>query len=171
VSHPKQADLEALLEALLSGGVEFIVVGGAACVLHGAPTATQDLDIVHRRTKENVRRLMTVLGELDARIRDPAGRILRPTESALLGDGQLNLATKLGPLDPLCQLHDGRDYEALIGHTEQMTDEELTIAVLDLPTLIEVKRRAGRARDRIMLPILLKLLQQRNDDDDDQGGT
>ena len=36
----KQADLEALIEALIDEGVELIVVGGAAAVLHGAPTTT-----------------------------------------------------------------------------------------------------------------------------------
>jgi hypothetical protein len=56
VSHPKQADIEALLTALVDGGVEFIVVGDVAAVLHGAPTTTQDLDIVHRRAADNAKR-------------------------------------------------------------------------------------------------------------------
>jgi len=34
--HPKQADLESLLNALKGAGIEFIVVGGAAAGLHGA---------------------------------------------------------------------------------------------------------------------------------------
>jgi hypothetical protein len=61
VSHPKEADLEALIEALVNAQIEFIVVGGAAAVLHGAPTTTQDLDIVHHRTPENIARLATLL--------------------------------------------------------------------------------------------------------------
>ncbi len=51
------ADFEALLRALTSAGVAFIVVGGVAAALHGAPVATVDLDIVHRLDTENVRRL------------------------------------------------------------------------------------------------------------------
>lgn len=54
MSHPEHADLARLIQALGDGGVEFIVVGGAAAVLHGAPITTRDLDIVHRRTPENV---------------------------------------------------------------------------------------------------------------------
>ena len=38
--HPREADLDALIQALVDAGVEFIVVGGAAAVLHGAPTGT-----------------------------------------------------------------------------------------------------------------------------------
>jgi hypothetical protein len=53
-SHPRSADLSALLAALYDSKVEFIVVGGVAAVLQGAPITTTDLDIVHSRTPENV---------------------------------------------------------------------------------------------------------------------
>jgi len=152
--HPVQADLDALIQALLGAGIEFIVVGGAAAVLHGAPITTQDLDIVHHRSQENVRRLADLLGQLDATFR---GRDLRPTADLLAGRGQLNLSTRLGPLDPLCVLHDGRGYEELLPHTKVLSDRSTEIRVLDLETLIEVKAAAGRARDKLVLPILLAL--------------
>jgi hypothetical protein len=44
--------------------VELIVVGMTARVLEGAPTTTLDVDIVHRRTRENVARLLSALAEL-----------------------------------------------------------------------------------------------------------
>ncbi|HET6417316.1 MAG TPA: hypothetical protein VFG22_13555 [Polyangiales bacterium] len=80
---PGYADVGELLRRLVDAGVEFIVVGGAAAVLHGAPITTEDLDIVHRRSPENVSRLKTLLDELDARVRELANRRLRPQESAL----------------------------------------------------------------------------------------
>lgn len=162
-AHPKHADLENLIEALSVGDVEFIVVGGSACVLHGAPVATQDVDIVHRIEEENVDRLMAVLDGLHARVRDLAGRHIAPSRSALLGTGQIQLTTNLGPLDILCRLHDGRDYEALLPHAVEMTDGTLRLRVLDLPTLIEVKSNTGRARDRIVVPLLLAVLRRQND--------
>lgn len=87
MSRPKQANLAALIERLASAGVEFIVVGGAAAVLHDAPTSTIDLDIVHRQTPDNVNRLMDVLTRLDTIYRDPAGRHIVPTSSDLMGKG------------------------------------------------------------------------------------
>ena len=45
-----------LLEALADARVEFVVIGGIAAVLHGAPIVTRDVDIVHRTTPENVAR-------------------------------------------------------------------------------------------------------------------
>ncbi|MCC6528198.1 MAG: hypothetical protein IT373_36460 [Polyangiaceae bacterium] len=110
--HPTATNLAALLAELARADVEFIVVGGAAAVLHGVPVITKDLDIVHRRTPENVARLLDVLTRLDATFRyDLAERSLRPTAELLGGHGQLNLSTSLGPLDPLCQLEDGLGYD------------------------------------------------------------
>jgi len=157
VSRPKQADIEALLQALLDAQVDFIVVGGVAAVLHGAPITTQDLDIVHSRAPDNVRRLLTLLERLDAIFRDPAGRVLRPSAEALSGDGQLNLWTDLGPLDPLCRLHDGRDYLDLLASSIVLSDDSLNVRVVDLPTLIEIKSTTGRARDNLTVPILLAI--------------
>ena len=54
--HPPTADLEALLRELVDANVEFIVVGGAAAVIHGAPVTTQDLDIVPRQHPGDVER-------------------------------------------------------------------------------------------------------------------
>jgi hypothetical protein len=161
VKHPTVVDPEALLSELIGAGVEFIVVGGTAAVLHAAPITTQDLDIVHRRTPENVSRLMAVLQRLDAFMRyDLANRMLRPTQEMLLGRGQINLSTTLGPLDPLCELGEGQGYEELLPHTEVMTDGQLTLRVLDLPTLIDVKTRLGRLKDRAMVPILIAVLEE-----------
>lgn len=159
-NHPRIADIEALVEALLAGGVDLIVVGGAAGVLHGAPVTTLDLDIVHRRTPDNVDRLLQVLRDLDTVIRDPGARVLRPTADLLLAGGQLKLLTNHGPLDILGALHDGRGYEELVAHSVELGDAELRLRVIDLPTLIEVKSGTGRARDRLTVPVLLALLHE-----------
>ena len=44
-------DFERLLTALVSGGVEFIIIGGMAATAHGSAHVTVDLDIVYRRTR------------------------------------------------------------------------------------------------------------------------
>ena len=169
MSHPRSADLEALLVALTGAGVEFIVVGGTAAVLHGAPITTQDLDIVHRQTPENVDRLVNVLEQLDAVFRPVlADRHIRPTREHLSGDGQLNLSTRLGPLDPLCRMDD-HGYDELIERTIEVSDGSLTLRVLDLPALIEAKSRAGRPKDRLVLPVLLRLLDEQARDGADEG--
>ncbi len=154
---PTDADVGELLRRLVDAGVEFIVVGGAAAVLHGAPITTEDLDIVHRRTPENVSRLMILLHELDAHVRELANRRLTPHQSALLGAGHVLLSTRLGPLDCLGTLIDGRGFEELVLHSESIEDEGAEFRVVDLSTLIDIKTKTGRAKDRLMLPVLVAL--------------
>ncbi len=161
--HPDRADLSALIAVLHEAGVEFIVVGGAAAVLHGAPVTTLDLDIVPRRSPDNLARLEALLSTLDAIVREPGDRRIHPTAAQLESGGQLNLSTRLGPLDSLGTLHDGRGFEELLPHTVRLTDGEITLVVLDLASLIEVKRTTGRAKDRLVVPVLLALLEQDGD--------
>lgn len=161
--HPSAADLPALLAKLCDAGVEFIIVGGAAAVIQGVPITTNDLDIVHRRTPENVARLLEVLLGLDATMRyDLANRGLRPTGEMLAGRGQINLSTSLGPLDPLCELDEGTGYDELLASSQAVVDEGRLLRVLDLPTLIAVKTKAGRPKDRMVLPILIATLAERD---------
>ncbi len=151
-----------LLELLGSSGVEFIVIGGAAGILHGAPVTTMDLDIVHRRTPENIAKLLDVLRTLGAYFHpDLAQRRLPPRESDLAGHGHLNMQTSMGRLDVLCEVSDARGYDELLPHTEEFPHGNLRLRLLDLPTLIAVKTAAGRPKDRMTVPILIATLEER----------
>ncbi len=152
------SDLNDLLDRLVASEAEFILVGGAAAVWHGAPVTTRDIDIVHRRTPENVDVLLELLEEIDVYIVEPMNRRLKPTREMLLGSGQLNLATSLGPIDVLCQLHDGRGFEELQGHVEEAMGEPGRLLVLDAPTLIEIKSAIGRYQDKIAVRYLLTIV-------------
>ena len=59
-------NLTATLRALAEAGIDFIVVGGVAAVLNGAPVDTFDVDVVHARDAPNVARLLPLLDSLDA---------------------------------------------------------------------------------------------------------
>jgi hypothetical protein len=149
-----------ILRLLAAGEVEFVVVGMTAGVLQGAPVSTVDLDVVHRRTPENVTRLLRVLGELDAVYRhDPRHR--RPQASHLVGPGHQLLATTLGDLDCLGTIDQDRGYEQLLDQTVEMAlAGGRTVRVLSLPALIEAKERAGRPKDLAALPVLRATLDE-----------
>ncbi len=77
--------------------VEYVVIGGVAMVLHGAPINTLDVDIVYLRSDENNERLLAALDELDAHFNDLTGRRLRVGKSSLALPGPKLLRTSLGP--------------------------------------------------------------------------
>ena len=70
------------------------------------------------------------------------------------------LSTRLGPLDCLGALVDGRGFEELVSHSESIRDEGAEFRVLDLSTLIDIKTKTGRAKDRLMLPVLFALAEE-----------
>jgi hypothetical protein len=150
-----------LLTRLCAAQVEYIVVGGVAAVLEGAPVSTFDLDVVPSRAPDNAARLASALASMDARYRDPEGRVLRVREPDLLGPGHHLLVTNLGPLDVLGTIGHGRDYTALLPHTTRLALGDLQLLVLDLPTQIAVKRELGRDKDRAVLATLEATLAMR----------
>jgi predicted nucleotidyltransferase len=154
--------LTAMVRALYDAGVEFLVVGGVAAVLNGAPVNTFDVDVVHRRTTENVERLMPVLEEMDAVYRIQPERRLRPAKPALLSAGHQNLITKYGPLDLLGSIGRDMSYVDLLPHsTEMVIAEGIRVYILNLETLIELKEQLGGEKDRAMLPILRGVLERK----------
>jgi hypothetical protein len=52
---------EELLVGLVDAQVDFITVGGLACAFSGYVRATEDVDILIKRTPENIRRLIKFL--------------------------------------------------------------------------------------------------------------
>ena len=77
------------------------------------------------------------------------------------GDNLILLDTASGPVDVLCELDPGQDYDWLLARSEVMPVGEVPVRVVDLPTLIELKTKAGRPKDRITVPILVATLEER----------
>jgi hypothetical protein len=151
----------AILRRLREAKVEFLVVGGVAAALNGAPVDTLDVDLVHSRDFANIERLLPILVALDAIFRLQPERRLRPAASHLTGPGHLNLLTRYGPLDLLGTIGRGLSYQDLLPHSIEMKiTEEVAVNVLDLPTLIALKEELAGEKDRIMLPVLRRTLDE-----------
>ncbi len=132
-----------LLGVLVRHEVEFVVVGGVAAVINGAPITTSDLDILHRRTPENVRRLVAAVTEIDATFRTDS-RGIRPNESHLLGPGHALLQTKLGVLDSLGTIETNTTYDDVLEDTFVTEVAGLAVRALTLERLIRVEWWASK---------------------------
>jgi hypothetical protein len=152
---PRFADI---LEVLSRHRVEFILVGGVAAILGGAPVSTLDLDIVVKPTPEDRKRLLDALEELHARYLDPVGRHIVPDAGKLETLHIHRLVTDLGPLDILDSIGDGLTYKDLAGETSPYELGAMRVRVLNLAMIIRSKEAANRDKDRAVLPILLRTL-------------
>ena len=153
-------DFLALLHELFAAEVEYVVVGGVAAILEGAPVTTLDLDIVYSPDQDNLQRLLALLKKLDARYRDPAGRDIRPTLERLESHKVNLLETKLGPLDAMQSIGAQWTWNDVEERSHLLEVGKLAIRVLDLAAIIESKVAADREKDRAMLPVLRQTLEE-----------
>ncbi len=141
-------NIEGLLRVLAASGVEFIVIGGVAATIHGSARATFDLDVVYRRSPENIRRLVEALSPYDPYLRGaPRGLPFHWDAPTVQAGLNFTLVTTLGHLDVLGEVVGGGDYDRLLPHAVALSAFGLECLYLDLDTLIHVKRAAGRPKD------------------------
>lgn len=152
--------LSTLLEGLVDAGVDFILVGGLAAVVQGAPITTMDADIVHRQTDDNIIRLISFLKSIGAYHRRLDDKIIEPTVEHISGSGHSLFVTNYGPLDVLASIEKGQTYEDLIDHTVEIEFRGHMIRVLDLETLTELKRLSKDSKDKQRLSVLEETLRQ-----------
>jgi hypothetical protein len=141
-------DLEQLLPALTSAGVELIIVGGVAAIIHGSARLTQDLDVVYRRTPDNIARLATALKPFAPYLRGaPPGLPFRWDSETIQRGLNFTLVTSAGPLDILGEIAGGGTYETLLPHSRKLSVFGIECYCLGLDRLIQAKRDAGRPKD------------------------
>jgi len=156
-------DFERLITALADAHVDFIVVGGLAATAHGSARLTQDVDIVYSRTRDNLDRLATALEPYDPYLRDaPAGLPFEWSPATLDRGLNFTLTTTVGDIDLLGEITGGGGYDDLESNTVRMELFDRPCRCLDLPTLIRVKRAAGRPRDLEVIAELEALLEERD---------
>jgi len=154
-------DFAGLLQILVRGGVEFILVGGAAATAHGSARLTLDLDLVYRRSRENMNRLAAVLAPLKPYLRGaPPGLPFRWDSETLERGLNFTLTTTLGDLDLLGEIAGGGTYESLRTHTMTLSLFGVECMCLNLEKLIQAKRAAGRPKDFEAIAELEAILEE-----------
>ncbi len=151
-----------LIRLLASSGVEFIIVGGAAAIVHGSARATKDLDLVYRRTRENVARLVVALASYDPYPRGaPPGLPFKWDEHTIWNGCNFTLITSLGAVDLLGEITGGGSYDDLLPDAVRLQLFGVECWCLRLERLIQVKRAAGRPKDFEAIAELEAILEER----------
>ena len=157
-----------LLRALTEANVEFILVGGVAAAAHGAIRLTSDLDVVYRRTPENLERVVAALAPHAPYLRGaPPGLPFRWDVETLRNGLNFTLVTKIGNVDLLGDIAGGGDYERLLPDTIASPVPGGTCRCLTLRKLIATKRAAGRPKDFEAIAELELLFEMRDSDESD----
>ena len=167
-----QTDFRGLIRILSQGGVEFIVVGGAAATGHGSTRLTIDLDIVYRRTTENIAHLVRALAPLEPYLRGaPPGLPFRWTDETIRKGLNFTLITTLGAIDLLGEITGGGAFEDIKPHSLTINLHGTECMCLNIEWLIKVKRAAGRPKDFEAIAELEAILEERQKLEAESAGT
>lgn len=157
-----ETDFRGLIRTLAQSHVEFIIVGGAAAIGHGSSRLTSDLDIVYRRTQENISRLVQALAPLKPYLRGAPPRLPFQWGDETLKKGlNFTLVTTLGAIDLLGEITGGGSFENIKPHSITLNLHETDCLCLGIEWLIKVKRAAGRPKDFEAIAELEAILEER----------
>lgn len=156
-------EFELILEALNRREVRYIVIGGVAALVQGAPLVrTLDVDVTPAGDPENKKRLARALIDIEARLRAPG--LVDPMEIPLdertfTGMTTMNFTTRFGPLD-LCFIPDGTDgYEDLAKDARPVEINGIEFSVASITDIVRSKKAAGREKDAAHVEILSDFLE------------
>lgn len=148
---PKELNAVELIQALSDQQVRFFVIGGFAAVLHGCDYVTKDLDVCAAMTEDNVVRILKALADLDPRVRGRPDRMRLPMEiERWRGAKNIYVDTRWGYLDLLGEIPAFGSFEAFEPRTISALVGRSECKILDIDTLIEIKNKIGRPKDRLV---------------------
>lgn len=143
------SDFMSLLERLVRGGVDFVIIGGFAGVVHGCTYVTQDVDICCDFSAANLLALQEGLCDLHPVHRmTPERKKLELTEENCGQFKNLYLDTDIGQLDCVGFVDGVGDYSQVKRASEVVDVEDVQLRTLSLEALIKAKRAMNRPRDR-----------------------
>lgn len=150
---------EAVIGLLADAGVDFVVIGGVAMLVHGSAHVTQDIDFCYSRSRENIRRLTSALLPYHPRLRGaPEGLPFMFDEETIRRGLNFTLSTDLGDVDFLGEVAGLGSYAAVRAESEKIEAFGRSFDVLSIAGLLRAKRATGRKRDKEAIHVLESLL-------------
>jgi len=156
------ADFESLLNRLMAGNVEFVIIGGFAAFAHGVTLVTQDMDIACRFSEDNLLRLQAALRDLHPVRRLTAKRIpLQLTPQKCRNLKNLYLSTDWGVRDCLGEVKGLGGFDDVLTQSMEIPLAGERCRILTVSALIRAKEAMNRPRDREAVIQLRAIQEQR----------
>ena len=155
---------ESVFRALDRGEVKYLVIGGIAVNIYGFYRATGDLDIMLSFDEHNLKKFIKTVKSLGFKPRIPV-RIEEIGDPENLEKWKREKHMKVFSIyDPKKELEqidilieDYLDFDRAYESRKVVIARDISIPIISIDDLIELKKRAGRERDRIDIKALEKI--------------
>jgi predicted nucleotidyltransferase len=151
-------ELQPLIEALAELQVQYVIIGGVALLLYGAPITTRDVDISIAFEKENLKNLAEALNRFEPRLRN--GHHVRLDEFAFGGEF-VTYFTNVGVIQVVNRFIGFDTFQDLENSSDVITVAGVNVRVASLDALEIMKSSTGRDKDKPHLDIIRALKDQR----------
>jgi hypothetical protein len=154
---------ERILEVLAAHDVRAVLIGGFAAVIYGSPYVTTDVDLVPDPDGANMARLSAALRALHARIwtaSEPGGLPFEHSAASLSNAATWNLVTDFGRMDLTFAPAGTSGYADLARDAVHLKILGAEVDVASLADVIRSKEASSREKDRLVLPVLRRLLDE-----------
>ena len=143
------ADFLEFLAALIRSGARFLVVGAHAMAAHGVPRATGDLDVWVQPDQQNAELVWAALLEFGA----PVQALGVSKEDLVSPNMVIRMGVPPQRIDLLTSVT-GLEFADAWSTRRVFVVDTLEVPFLGRATLLQNKRAAGRAKDRVDVEIL-----------------
>ncbi len=144
-----------ILQEFSQEGIEFIIIGGLAARIHGSCYTTDDLDLCYARTPGNLERIAKWLQRHNAALRGASpGLPFIPDVPTLQCGLNFAFSTDVGDIDFLGEVQPVGFYADIIKHSLYVDVYGIQCRVVDIDTLILIKKKIARSKD---IPVALEL--------------
>ena len=144
--------LAELLEALSTSGLEVVLIGNTAAILHGVPVMTQDVDLMvrdHPRLEEKLKQFAKAFGVRLTRPYEPTSQVIRAIGRPVMVDFVRTLSSR-------------KSFASIRSRAVRVRVGNKMAWVASLEDVIAAKEAAGRPKDKATLEILKETRSVRN---------
>lgn len=141
--------LAELAEALAKAGLQVVIIGNSAALLHRIPVSTQDVDLFvrdHPQLQKKLEKFAADFGVVLTRPYEPSSKMIRASGRAIDVDFVFGLSSR-------------KSFESIRSRAEKIRLGRRMVWVASLEDIIAAKEAAGRPKDKATLPILKQALE------------
>jgi len=141
-----------LVEATAQAGLQVILIGNMAAIVHGAPVLTRDVDFMVREHPQLEKKLQKFAQIYEVKLTRP----YEPTSKVVRAIGR-----SIG-VDFLFALSSGKSFESVRSRAKKIRIGGKMMWIASLEDIIAAKEAAGRPKDKAALKILKETLRVKN---------
>ena len=154
-----------LLKRLSKNKVDYVVIGGFACIAQGCTYVTQDIDVCLDFNADNLLRLQEALMDLHPVHRmTPKKSKLHLTKENCKQFKNLYLDTDIGQLDCIGFVEGVGNFEQVRKQSAIIEINKIKIPVLNIDAIIESKKTLNRDKDKETILQLKALKKLKNNE-------